>query len=106
MPTMYDFTERLRADAETLARCRDALARAPSSAEALHALHACSHKLSGAAGVFGYAAVSSAAAAVEQAVEARLEGSAQDAVATRLDALLGCIEQACLAGGRQAESAI
>jgi HPt (histidine-containing phosphotransfer) domain-containing protein len=96
MPTMYDFTERLRNDAETLTKCREKLGCASSSSDALNELRVCAHKLAGAAGVFGYAAVSAAAAALEQAVESRVEAGAQDEIATRLDALLACIEQACL----------
>jgi HPt (histidine-containing phosphotransfer) domain-containing protein len=96
MLAMYDFTERLRADAKTLARCRDTLEVEPQSTGILNELRACSHKLAGAAGVFGYAAVSAAAAAVEQAVEDRLEGGPRHEVATRLDALLLCIGQESL----------
>jgi HPt (histidine-containing phosphotransfer) domain-containing protein len=95
---MYDFTVRLRTDARTLARCRDVLRGEPRSAVGLNELRSCSHKLAGAAGIFGYEAVSSAAAAVENAVDDLLDRRAPDRVATLLDALLQCIEESSRSG--------
>jgi HPt (histidine-containing phosphotransfer) domain-containing protein len=89
----YDFAGRLQADAETLARCRDVLRSEPACAAGLNDLRFCAHKLAGAAGVFGYDAVSAAAAAVEEAVDDVLGGEASGDVARRLDALIACIEQ-------------
>jgi CheY-like chemotaxis protein len=86
----YDFHERLRRDAATLAAFRGRLAGVAPPAE----LQSCAHKLAGAAAVFNFRAVSAQAAALEEAIiAARAGAGAPDAVAARLDALLESIER-------------
>jgi two-component system OmpR family response regulator len=88
----YDFYERLRRDAATLAAFRGQLNAAPPAE-----LQSFAHKLAGAAGVFNYRAVSAQASALEDAIIAVRAGcGAREAVAAKLDALLECIERASL----------
>lgn len=84
-----DFNERLRADAVTLVTFRN-IAKAADDA-ALKDLQTCTHKLAGAAGLFGFEKVSRAAAALEAAVTASRAGRGEP-IQPCLDALLRCIE--------------
>lgn len=87
----YDFHERLRRDAASLAALRGRL----NDGAAPDELQSFAHKLAGAAGVFNFRVVSAQAAALEDAVIAARAGcGAPEAVAANLDALIACIEQA------------
>lgn len=87
----YDFSQRLRKDAATLAAFRPRLADATAPEQ----LQSHAHKLAGAAGIFNFAAVSSKASALEIAIiDMRAGRGASEAVAANLDALLECIARA------------
>lgn len=87
----YDFSQRLRKDAATLAAFRPRLADATAPEQ----LQSHVHKLAGAAGIFNFAAVSSKASALETAIiDMRAGRGAPEAVAANLDALLDCIARA------------
>ncbi len=84
----YNFSQRLRRDAVTLAAFRPRLGETPAPQE----LQSVAHKLAGAAGIFNFAAVSAQAAALENAViDNRAGRGAPETVAANLDALLDCI---------------
>jgi CheY-like chemotaxis protein len=86
----YDFHDRLRRDAATLAALRARVAGAVLPDE----LQFCAHKLAGAAAVFNFRAVSVQAAALEEAIiAARAGAGAPETVAAKLDALIECIER-------------
>jgi CheY-like chemotaxis protein len=86
----YNFHERLRRDAATLAAFRGRLDGAAAPEE----LQFCAHKLAGAAAVFNFRAVSVQAAALEEAIIAARAGEGRpDAVVAKLDALIECIER-------------
>jgi CheY-like chemotaxis protein len=87
----YDFAQRLRRDAATLAAFRPRLGQEPAPDE----LKSLVHKLAGAAGVFNFAAVSAAAAALEDAIIGARDGRcAAHTVAANFDSLLASIAQA------------
>ena len=89
----YDFSQRLRRDAATLASFRLRLGDVALSKE----LQTFAHKLAGAAGVFNVRAVSAAAAALEEAIiDARAGRGPPGHIADHLDALLEFIERATL----------
>ena len=91
----YGFAGRLHSDAAALANYRKALRDHPRSSVLPDGLETCVHKLSGAAGVFDFQAVSRAASAVEGAIVERCAGrGAPGTVETSLDALLECIGRA------------
>jgi HPt (histidine-containing phosphotransfer) domain-containing protein len=87
-----EFVQRLRSDAAALAAFRE---RRPGGADeptAIESLQACVHKLAGAAGVFGFEAISQAAASLEDAIIERRAGKdVSGRIEARLDALLECI---------------
>lgn len=84
----YDFSQRLRRDAAALAAFRPRLGDDSAPQE----LQSFAHKLAGAAGIFNFAAVSTQAAALENAViETRAGRGAPETIAANLDALLDCI---------------
>ncbi len=88
------FSQRLRADAVTLTRFQKDLRGKTDSSAKLEGLQSCAHKLAGAAGIFGFQAVSFNASAVEEAVIERRAGrGAAGMVEAHLDALLECIER-------------
>jgi len=93
MATVADgFRERLRVDAATLTRCRAALESNAASSPVLDELHACAHKLAGAAGIFGAKRVSWAASALEESIaERRSGGGLPRSVEEDTDALIECI---------------
>src|SRR5580700_2400749 len=91
----YGFAERLHSDAAALANYRSALCGHPSSSILPDGLETCVHKLSGAAGVFNFQAVSRAASAVEGAIVERRAGrGVPGTIEAGLDVLLECIGRA------------
>jgi CheY-like chemotaxis protein len=90
----YDFAARMNSDAAELARYRKILCDNPDSVLLPEGFQSCVHKLSGAAGVFNFQAVSRTASALEAAIVERCAGrGAAGTVEANLDALLGCIER-------------
>ena len=88
----YNFTERLRADAASLAAFRTQLKDDAEAPEVPDGMLSCVHKLAGAAGVFNFQAVSAAASALEDAIIERCAGQgAPGIVDAKLAALLACI---------------
>ncbi len=86
------FRERLRGDAALLAGLRAAMRNQPAPSGTLDELQSTAHKLSGAAGIFGFRSVSHAAAALEDSVVDRRCGRGSPGrVEADLDALVGCI---------------
>jgi CheY-like chemotaxis protein len=84
-----DFSQRLQSDAITLGKYQVALRGDPTSSIVLEELQLCAHKLAGAAGVFGFQAVSRAASALEDCVIDRHGGrGTPGAIEANLDALL------------------
>jgi CheY-like chemotaxis protein len=91
----YNFTQRLRDDATTLAAFRDKLRNGADSTFVPDEFQSFVHKLAGAAGIFNYPAVSTQAAALEEAIIERRTGRGATAnVETNLNALLTTIENA------------
>jgi CheY-like chemotaxis protein len=91
----HGFAERLHSDAAALANYRKALCDHPDSPILPDGLETCVHKLSGAAGVFNFQAVSRAASAVEGAIVERCAGrGTPGAIEASLDVLLECIGHA------------
>jgi HPt (histidine-containing phosphotransfer) domain-containing protein len=89
----YDFAARMHSDAAELARYRKILCDNPDLVLLPEGFQSCVHKLSGAAGVFNFQAVSRRASALETAIVERCAGrGAPGTVEAILDALLGCIE--------------
>ncbi len=88
-----DFSERLQADAAKLAMYQREMKEKPDSQMVPDGLRLCAHQLAGAAGVFDFPNVSTAAAALEDAVIERLASGKDDlrAIRAKLDALLECI---------------
>jgi CheY-like chemotaxis protein len=88
----YDFSKRLRADAARLATFRTQLRDRSDSPALPEGLLSCVHKLAGAAGVFEYQSVSTAASALEETIIERRDGRGTPGMLeTDLDALLECI---------------
>ena len=91
----YDFAQRLRGDAATLAKFRDRLRNGADSSFVPDDFQSFVHKLAGAAGVFDFQAVSTTAASLEDAIIERRAGrGAPGMVEANLDALLASIESA------------
>jgi CheY-like chemotaxis protein len=91
----YGFAERLRSDAAALADYRKALCDHPDLPILPEGFETCVHKLSGAAGVFNFQAVSRAASAVEGVIVERRAGrAAPGTIEASLDVLLECIGRA------------
>lgn len=89
----YKFRERLRKDVDTLCRCRNRTRVDPASSSALTEILTCAHKLTGAAGIFGFTNVSAAAAALEESmVDGDTGDHAPGRIQTNLDALIACLE--------------
>jgi CheY-like chemotaxis protein len=87
-----DFVRRMRTDAATLANFREKLRSDSSSPIVLEGLQSCVHKLAGAAGIFGFEAVSRTASTLEESIrERRSGGGAPGGTEANLDALLECI---------------
>jgi CheY-like chemotaxis protein len=85
-----NFLKRLRADAMALASCRTEFAADSSSDAALEQTRTFVHELAGAAGIFGFQQIGSAAAALEKVIDGEPPGS-QEAIERALDSLLACI---------------
>ncbi len=91
----YNFAQRLRGDAATLATFRDKLRNGADSSFVPDEFQSFVHKLAGAAGVFDYQTVSTTAASLEDAIIERRAGrGAPGTVEANLDALLETIERA------------
>jgi HPt (histidine-containing phosphotransfer) domain-containing protein len=91
----YGFSKRLRADAMMLETCRAAIKSDPRSSMVLDRLQSRAHKLAGAAGVFGFQAVSSAASKLEDSIIGqRRGGGTSDELEADLHTLLVCIATA------------
>jgi CheY-like chemotaxis protein len=89
------FARRLHRDAAQLAMFREYLRGEPTDpANAREDLLSCAHKLAGAAGIFGFQAVSCGASALEESIlEQRAGRSTPGRIEVDLDALLACIER-------------
>jgi HPt (histidine-containing phosphotransfer) domain-containing protein len=84
----------MRTDAAMLAQYRRTLSGDPDSSVLPEGLQSCVHKLSGAAGVFNFQTVSSAASALEDAIVERRAGrGALGVVEANLDVLIECIKR-------------
>jgi two-component system OmpR family response regulator len=91
----HGFIGRLRADAAKLAKCRANLKNRATSREVLEETKSIAHALGGAAGIFDFEMVSSAASALERSTIETLSGNgALGKVEHDLDALLACLERA------------
>jgi CheY-like chemotaxis protein len=91
----YNFNQRLRGDAAALVAFRDKLRNGLDSSSVPDEFQSFVHKLAGAAGIFNYPAVSTQAAALEEAIIERRAGrGAPTIVESNLDALLSTIESA------------
>jgi CheY-like chemotaxis protein len=89
------FLERAREHAKALAKHRAALADAAAAPSALERIGSIAHSIAGGGAIFGFVAMSRQAAALEAAVNARLEGADPAAEIDRaMDALIATIEQA------------
>jgi len=89
-----DFVRRMRADAATLAILREKLRSDSNSPIVLEGLQSCVHKLAGAAGIFGFEAVSCTASTLEESIKERRSGrGAPGEAEANLDALLECVER-------------
>jgi two-component system, OmpR family, response regulator len=88
------FSERLRLETAVLTRCERELAADPPPQDALDELQTHSHKLAGAAGVFGFQNVSSAASRLEQSVILfRCGGAPIEKLADDVKALRVCLDR-------------
>ena len=91
----FDFAQRLRSDASTLATFREKLRNGADSSFVSEEFQSLVHKLAGAAGVFNFQAVSTKAASLEDAIIERRAGrGSPEIVEVNLDALLASIGQA------------
>lgn len=91
------FTARAETDAAALAACRAKMTQEPSptfaQVKAIEQVKAIAHALSGAAGIYGFATISSEAAALEDITLRALDGTgAAGDVAAALDRLTACID--------------
>jgi CheY-like chemotaxis protein len=85
------FLRRVSRDIAALSLDRAALTAGIALPHALDWIKQTAHSLSGAGGIYGYAAISDAAAALEDAALAALEGTGSDAMlAGALDRLISC----------------
>jgi CheY-like chemotaxis protein len=88
------FSQRLRADAVTLGNLREVLRNASLSPVMMDELQSCAHKLAGAAGVFGFQAVSCAALKLEVfMIDRGRGGDMPGRLEAQLDTLVACIER-------------
>jgi CheY-like chemotaxis protein/HPt (histidine-containing phosphotransfer) domain-containing protein len=89
----FNFTERLRRDAATLAVFRDKLRNGADASFASDEFQSFVHKLAGAAGIFNFKAVSTTAASLEDAIIERRAGrGTPGSIEANLDTLLASIE--------------
>lgn len=96
------FMLRLQADAEALAQCQADLADADASSAALEQIKTFAHALAGAAGIFGFAEISTVAAELEKVASAApdVDGTLAG-VGQALDVLLLCIRHVADTGTAQ-----
>lgn len=88
------FVRRLHRDAAQLALWRENLRDEPNSSTVREDLLACSHKLAGAAGIFGFQAISHGASTLEESILAQRAGlGTPGMVEVELDALLECLKR-------------
>jgi chemotaxis protein histidine kinase CheA len=86
------FVQRIKGDAALLALCRSALGE-EADPTTVGQIRKIAHGLAGAAGLFGFDQISSEAAAVEDAVVARLQGNGSPSALTHaLDRLMSRME--------------
>lgn len=85
------FLKRLRSDAMALATCRREIASAESGDAARDQTRAFAHALAGSAGIFGFQQIGMAAFALEQVIDRKPSGTAQE-VEQALDRLLLLID--------------
>jgi CheY-like chemotaxis protein len=86
------FVRRAKSDAAVLASCRSSLGRDASPATAGR-IRQIAHRLAGAAGLFGFAQISTDAAALEEALVARLDGDGSaEGLTLALDCLVSRLE--------------
>ena len=87
-----DFARRLETEAQALASVREELRVAADPSVILDELEQRAHKLSGAAGIFGFPGVSEAAATLEEGIALRRSGEAAPArTETDLEALIAAV---------------
>jgi CheY-like chemotaxis protein len=87
------FLQRVRKDANVLARLRFALEDSNSAMDALSGIKSIAHGLAGAGGIFGFAEISDTAAALEDEVVRGLTGSGLgERIVPALDRLLSRLE--------------
>jgi CheY-like chemotaxis protein len=85
------FLKRVSRDIAALSQDRAALAAGLALPHTLDWIKQTAHSLSGAGGIYGFAAISDAAAALEDAAIGGIEGGGSDAMLSRaLDELIGC----------------
>jgi CheY-like chemotaxis protein len=100
------FSERMRVDAGTLRMFREQFQSDPSSSASFEAIQSCAHKLAGAAGVFGFSAVSGMASDLEEAIVARrTDRIVPEVIEAKLNALIACVEQELLPAPPAADAA-
>lgn len=75
-PARENFLQRLKADANALSSCRSRLAQAPSHSAVKH-IGEIAHSLAGAGGIYGFAGITCASAALSDAAESNLSGRAK-----------------------------
>ena len=89
-----DFSERLKADTAKLTMYSREMRENPDSMMVPDGLRMCAHQLAGAAGIFGFPHISSAASTLEDALLERGVGNDDlRAIKSKLDALLAAIER-------------
>lgn len=87
-----DFSRRLETEAKAFAATREELREAADPSVILAELEDRAHKLAGAAGIFGFQAVSEAASVLEEGVALRRAGESPPArTDADLDELIRCI---------------
>lgn len=87
------FVHRIADNADALAMCRAALRDTPSSTVMLGEVNDLAHNLAGAAGIYGYAKISSLAAALQEESFSALAGlKPVEDVVSAIERLLVCIE--------------
>jgi CheY-like chemotaxis protein len=88
------FLKRLAGDAAILMKQPPALFDETTLSAALAVIRTIAHGLAGAGGIFGFPAIGDAAAELEEAAIAKLDGAGSvEEIACALDHLLGCIEK-------------
>jgi CheY-like chemotaxis protein len=86
------FVQRARKDAATLISCRRTVETGPARSEALAEIRTIAHGLAGAAGIYGFAEISEAAADLEHHIVAEAaNGHTYGQVAPTLDALIALL---------------